>query len=41
MIASSLIFLLDMGPAPLQPSHKQKLGAGAEMTGPGPMGRFA
>ena len=41
MIASGLIFLLEMGPASLQPSHKWRLGAGAEVTGPGPEGRFA
>lgn len=41
MIASGLIFLLEMGPASLQPSHKWRLGVGAEVTGPSPEGRFA
>lgn len=41
MIASGLIFLLEMGPASPQPSLKWRLGAGAQVTGPGPEGRFA
>ena len=41
MIASSLIFLLEMGPASLQSSHKWRLGVGTEVTGPSPEGRFA